>query len=106
MRYLGVISLGLLGGILGMAVGVWLLLSLTPTAQKPWPTPRKYLAYMREKEEPQVLLGNEIRTNGNCVEVLLNGRVDTIICGMEFAVTEESSTTGQPDRFPAVQPMQ
>lgn len=34
-----------------------------------------------------VLSGTKIRTRGFCVEVILNGRVDTIACGIKY-ITE------------------
>ena len=41
--------------------------------------------------------GHELRSNGMCVEIWLNGRIDTIVCGSPVLVTETEETTGKPE---------
>lgn len=94
-------KLNLIVSGLFMLVGMFALgygLATTVKA-KPMPAARTYNLFPSGPAGPHnTFRGQEIRSNGLCVEVWLNGRIDTIACGSGLVITEREETTGQPDQ--------
>ena len=77
------------------AFGYWAAITPAPSRVTPVKT---YNVFPAGHAGPKMQLkGNEIRSNGMCVEVWLNGRIDTIVCGMPVFITETEETTGKPE---------
>ncbi len=80
-----------------------LVTGLTVAPAGAWPWQRKVHRYkiVTGDGNESVLYGEKIRVKGFCVELVLNRRVDTIVCGPRY-VTE--LLEGTPETEPAPEP--
>lgn len=88
-----------------LAVATILLACAAPAGAWPWGHKVHRYKIVSGDGGESVLPGESIRTRGLCVELLLHGRVDTIVCGPKY-VTELPDREVEAEPPPAeVKPM-